>query len=178
MRTAHVLVAGVFASGCAALTGISSDYPRGWPHLARQASGCPDLTGRYINDAQYSYLPTPAANGLLERLDGKRGRAISLRSLPQQLVIEAEPASGEPYRRTLSMAAGDFSCVDGALVLKPIIESAAEGVGGYRSERRLGLRRAANGDLIGEDRLFSIGAVVWLVPIAGSQTFWYRWGTQ
>ena len=76
------------------------------------------------------------------------------------------------------MAAGDFSCVDGALVLKPIIEGAAEGVGGYRSERRLGLRRAANGDLIGEDRLFSIGAVMWLVPIAGSQTFWYRWGTQ
>jgi hypothetical protein len=173
MRALHAAFA-VILSGCAALTGISSDYPQGWPKLDLQAAECPNLTGRYLDEATYSYLPSPSANRLLYRLSGERVREVSLRSLPRQLLIEGETADGKVYRSTLSED-GDFACVDGSIALKPIVQSAAEGVGGYRSERRLLLRRSANGDLIGEDRLFSIGAVMWLVPIAGSQKFWYRW---
>jgi hypothetical protein len=98
-----------------------------------------------------------------------------LESLTQELVVTSVNEDGSETRTVLSTANGKITCSDGAVILQPAVTIGADGTGGYRASKRLALRKAVNGDLIGEDRLFSVGALLWLVPVAGSQTFWYRW---
>lgn len=173
VRIVFLLVA-IAAAGCDTLTGISSEFPSGSPEVTRASPGCPNLDGEYENVAHYSYLVDTDANKLAERLAWGRAATVIIRSEGDQLNLVFQGSQGERFFRKLS-APADFECLDGGLVLRPMKASGADGTGGYRSERRLMLRRAVNGDLIGEERLVSVGALLWVLPIVGSQTYWYRW---
>jgi hypothetical protein len=178
VNTVLRLLAILSLAGCSTLTGIDSSYPKGWPVLSRDGSACPELSGSYKNFADYSYLPAEDANSLAFRLFQTRDRLFSaeLASAPGELRVRAWNDKSD--RSGAFRLENGFACADGALWLPPVVENGADGTGGYRAERRLGLRRGANGNLVGEDRLFAIGAILWLVPIVGSQKFWYQWDRQ
>ncbi len=165
-------------SGCAALTGISPKYPEGWPSISSGSGDeCPDLSGRYQNLATYSFLPMAAANSLAFRLGAelKDADRVVLVFSSATLRVEALNSTGVIGEQLLSKEHGDFSCSDGAFVLPIVIDKNADGTGGYRSGSRLYLRRALGGALIGEERTSGIGAIFWLVPVGGWQTFWFQW---
>ncbi len=178
MRTGIAFVISAIAAGCSAFTGISSAYPKGWPEIVSEPAGCPNINGRYESQGGYSFLPEENENSLVHRFGGEYGRSVRIELSSDQLTVDMETIEGALFQKVLSGADGDFACGHGVLVLKPILQSGGDGTGGYRSERRLVLHRANNGDLIGEDRLFSVGAFLWVVPISGSQVFWYRWRAQ
>ncbi len=168
----------VILSGCASVTGISPDYPAGWPPVSSTAhDACPDLSGRYQNLAIYSFLPMSGANSLAFRLGGETRNTDTVVLAYAAGTLRVEALSGEDIvgEKRLSKASGDFSCAEGAVVLPIIVDMNADGTGGYRSERRLYLRRAQGGALIGEERSSGVGAVFWLVPVGGWQTFWFQW---
>jgi hypothetical protein len=171
-------VSGALLAGCAGLTGISPEYPKSWPPLVSStAEGCPDLSGRYKNLAIYSYLPNTGANDLAFRLVGESpgSDTVILGYSPGTLRVESVDGTGGATEKILSESNGDFACSEGAFVLPTVVEKDADGTGGYRSESRLYLRPATGGSLIGEERTSGIGAVGWLVPVAGWQVFWYQW---
>jgi hypothetical protein len=76
-----------------------------------------------------------------------------------------------------SQKSDEIRCANGAVWFPPVIETGADGTGGYRAKQTLGLRLANNGNLIGEAKATSVGAVIWVIPIAGSQTIWYQWNS-
>ncbi len=165
-------------TGCSALTGISGDYPKSWPLFPPTSSkDCPNLSGKYQNLATYSFLPAYEANSLSRRLGLATDdvKSITLTHSLNTLTIETLDNKNGVDKLVLSQSANDFTCSDGAITLPPVVVKAGDGTGGYRSTRRLFLWRAADGSLVGEDKLFSVGALLWLVPIVGGQTFWYRW---
>lgn len=179
MKSILVAYIGVtFLSGCTALTGISPEYPKDWPPIASSSGEeCPDLSGRYQNLATYSFLPMTGANSLALRLLGevKDTDLVVLVFSSETLHVEARSNTGTISEKLLSKDNNDFSCSEGAFVLPIIIDSGADGTGGYRSESRLYLRRAQDGAIIGEERSSGIGAVFWLLPVGGWQTFWFQW---
>lgn len=167
----------MFLTGCAPLSGLSDSYPTKWPTV-QNSRGCPDLTGSYMPIGLYSNLPEIDSNNLPSRMrlgSSTSGPIILESSLGALKAIVTNVDGTKRFEVTMHEASNDFSCADGALVLRPIVQRGAGGTGGYRSERTLFLRRANDGSLIGEDRLFSVGAALWIVPIVGSQTYWYRW---
>jgi hypothetical protein len=169
-------------TGCGSvLTGISSNYPKGWPTI-QISQGCPDLTGSYQTIGEYSYQQRRHSNNLLARIGGSLFNldlitleSLTLESSPGFLRVTVINSSGDKIEKTLSESSGDFSCEEGALIFSPVIQKIGDGTGGYRASQRLSLKKVNDGSIVGEDRLFNIGAVMWLVPIAGFQTFWYRW---
>ncbi|GHA09788.1 hypothetical protein [Oceanisphaera arctica] len=168
----------VLLAGCVSVTGISPDYPAGWPPVSSTSHDvCPDLSGRYQNLAIYSFLPMYGANSLAFRLGGETRDTDTVVLAYSSDTLRVETLSGKVIvgEKRLSKDNGDFSCAEGAFVLPIMVDQDADGTGGYRAERRLYLRRARGGALIGEQRSSGVGAMFWLVPIGGWQTFWFQW---
>lgn len=160
-------------SGCQALTGIDSSYPNYYGKLPTLGTTeCPNISGTFTNEGNASHSYSPLDGLLSYYLAGPKPKPskVNIISKPDQISISFDGK----YVKDLKIG-NDYTCQEGAIWLKPIISGGAEGLGGYRAEKVLGLRKALNGNLIGEDRLSSVGALLWVVPIIGSQTFWYRW---
>jgi hypothetical protein len=161
-------------SGCGVLTGISSSYPNRWPTISEVTTkDCSHLTGRYRDFGVYSYLPEDQASYLTYRLASAEA-SISEPSSGPEISVRGVAQDGSVFWRTFRLAAARVECRDGTLLVPPKVTSQWDGPAGYRAQRRLALRKAVNGDLIGEDSLFSVGHFL-IVPVAGGQTYWYWW---
>ncbi|QJR09253.1 hypothetical protein DSM104443_00290 [Usitatibacter rugosus] len=169
-------VAAFALAGCSIGSGISSSYPDRWPPLSTvRGKDCSHLAGHYRDFGVYSYLPAKDASDLTQRLAASEIAPGSTPSPESVISVEGVATDGSSFRRAFRIGGTGRECKDGVLLLSPIVVSVSDaGAAGYRSQRRLALYKAGNGDLIGEDSLFSIGHLL-IVPMAGSQTYWYRW---
>lgn len=174
-----------FVTGCSGLTGISSQYPSGWPVLLsdNSQSNCLQIAGVFKNDGRFSqnrydYKPFVPLNRFF--FDNEIGSAADRRSVnlrwetPSRLYVEAE-VNSQVVSKILDSGVGDFVCKDGALWLRHEIDKVGEGVGGYRAETSIGFRISFSGELVGEEKLSSMGLFLWIIPVWGYQTFWYSW---
>lgn len=100
---------------------------------------------------------------------------VFLESSEGSVKIEVQFDDEQSETRIFSQKADEIRCKDGAVWFPPAIETGADGTGGYRAKHSFGLRIADDGNLIGEARVTSVGAIVWIIPVAGSQTIWYQW---
>jgi len=174
---------GLSLSGCIgkALTGIDSAYPKEWEPrtVIASASICADLTGNYQNWGDFSYLVKDSdTNSLSKRLTRVAWQAESVRlSLPDSDTIVVEILEGQEIKHsaTLRKSNGDFGCDSRGTVIDDRGYSGADGGGFYKSHVRLYLRASRDGALIGEERNTSGGALLWVVPVGGVRTMWFRW---
>jgi hypothetical protein len=138
---------------------------------------CPDLSGSWANKGTVSFSQGSWSGLLSYQLT--KGFAtpavVGISARQNQLVVEFDPGNPSGKIAATLRPGEDFKCEQGALWLQPKIRSDAGGLGGYRATTVLGFRRTTNGNLIGEERLSSVGAALWVIPVVGSQTFWYRW---
>ena len=143
---------------------------------------CPDVSGTFENYGQFSHnrfdnrpfvllsrfflqhKPEPSHEAML-RLRQSEDEALTFEVLDTSNGTVV--SSGEISRQQVI-------CEDGALWLPTEIIESYEGPAGYRARWRLGLRKATDGSLVGENRLFTMG-YFFLVPIVGTQTLWYNW---
>jgi hypothetical protein len=162
-------------SGCGSklVTGIDSSYPGSYGELpALPENQCPDISGSWSNEGLASYRLSPAHERLLYQLTRAESQPadVTIAATPEQVSVSYFGSIRATFRVNT-----DFICKEGAVWLKPRVRTAADGTGGYRAENAIGLRKTTKGDLVGEERLASVGAILWVVPVAGSQTYWYLW---
>jgi hypothetical protein len=124
-----------------------------------------------------SYAPEEPERSLGYRILEYEGAAdfIVLGSSADGLDVEVWSTSSQLVSRPLKFVQDDLRCSDGAVWLKPEFETGGDGSDGCRATHTLGLRKAENGDLIGEARTSTVGALLWVVPLAGKQVIRYRW---
>jgi len=171
-------------SGCIgskALTGIDNAYPKGWEPCAEIASSgiCADLSGNYQDRGDYSDLIKDSdSNSLSKRLTRFDWQAESVRlSVPDSDSILVEILEGKSVKHsaTLRRSRGDFDCEPRGTKIHARTYSGSD-FGGYsKSHVRLYLRTSVDGSLIGEERNTGGGVLLWLVPVGGVQTIWFRW---
>lgn len=142
-----------------------------------ESGSCPDLTGQYSDFGLSSYRTDTYDNSLAYRTIESRAQpqTVFLESRAGEIKIELWRDEKLLASKHFRVDTGEVQCRDGALWLPPVVETGGDGTGGYRAKRTLGLRLADNGNLVGEARVTSVGAIVWIIPIAGSQTIWFQW---
>jgi hypothetical protein len=187
IRSISMLIALGTLAGCGSklITGYDSSYPQQWPTRLPvvEQRHCADIAGTYSNLGRYIHKygtdnqssPTELLAFRLTKQVAWVGEVRLSLVDSDSLVVELLDNTKVVTKITLLKSLKQFDCDHGVLVLPPDRWSNGDGTGGYRASMRLSLQKAVDGSLIGEDRLFSIGAVLWLVPIAGSQTYWWRW---
>lgn len=181
-RCLAIGVLAVLAAGCSALSGIDNRYPAEWPVVSTE-SGCPDITGDFANRGNYSYSPLGGSHFLAFQLDIPLTNHqfsvvehVRIQWIKDgEFLVEALSSSNSIAQKQLSLAAGDFSCDTGALVFPSKSETNADGFGVAAENRVLLLRRASDGSIIGEERSSVAALAMYVVPMGGVQTFWYRW---
>jgi hypothetical protein len=182
MRHLILAIAAFALSSCAAMTGISNKYPRQWPdRLSEKGSTCPDISGTYENSAGFSHNPYGAPGVLLTRFLLNLGHDYEEESIRfqfdpatrvSQVEVIGKDTSQIPFADRLDPA--QVTCKDGIVWFRMPSQSAEESLTGYVSRTRLGLQKTADGSLIGQERTVGVGHFL-IVPVGGSQTFWYRW---
>ncbi len=177
----------IFLTGCILndiTTGMDSSRPKLWPVANYdEAMICPDISGVYKNIAEYLRKSDRGEqeDNLWYRLTGIKGKDYHDKKIKIHPIIEnqivVDILVGETVIRskTLAQKAGDFDCDGGRIWLRKRIYSAIEGTGGYRNEAKFGIERANDGSLIGEDHLTGTGALLWVIPVLGTQSTWFRW---
>jgi len=172
------VMAGTLLCACAMTVRAPEVYPRDWPPPAADTSGhCAALGGRYQDAGAYS------ANRFDHAPQVSLARFFwrNLRPEPASGTVQLVPGNAETWRVSLFRAGArglarsaqlsreltplDVRCEDGVLWLQPL---------SVPSPWRLGLRRSDTGFLIGEERLSSRGNL-FVLPIAGRRTLWYKW---
>jgi hypothetical protein len=178
------LVVVLLITGCLgkAVTGFDSDYPRTWPNLAlTNGMDCPDISGTFkeIGAYTYKYFEHQPLESLTYRLVGSPATTTAIVEISRwdedALLVEVRNGSVAGKSHKLSRSRGDFSCDAQGVSLNPKVIQGAEGVGGARVTLKLGLKKAIDGSLVGEERMSSVGLVMWVIPITGDQTYWFRW---
>ena len=165
------------ATGCS----YHAVYPADWPSLSSGAAdGCPSLAGVYRNageravpkggSPQYSppYLSShffadtaAAARAVAVRISGDADAGLSVSLLGATALL----APRDLRRQT------HYRCEDGWLLLESS-RWLAENVSGFES-MTYRLRKADDGALVVQVDASAVG-VVFLVPVAGRSTEWYR----
>jgi len=77
--------------------------------------------------------------------------------------------------RKLLRENGDWDIEKGKIIFPTVNESTVDGFGGYQASSTFRLSIGSDGSLIGEDNRGSLGLALWLIPVGGTQTFWFRW---
>lgn len=171
-------------AACSALTGISGDYPRGWPATPlTQGNSCPDISGTYRNGGRFDrnryeqYPRLSLSRFFVHSSSDVPGETSFVRMTSMRsggLLVEFLPDGSEAAISRIELNEGQLTCDHGAIWLPPAVIDNYQGPTGYRVRWKLGLRKGADGSLVGEDHSIIL-AYFFLVPIAGSQTFWYLW---
>ena len=160
MRTLIVLL-GLLFSGCA----VVSEYPDDWPALGPVASGCPNISGTFVElgvTSEHSeilwgknYYTSPSLS--LELLGtaplGNRAIAIAQPDANSIIVSVIHPEGfvslGTNHvnsdSHTFDLENGDFRCDEGKVWFTRSV-----GLGKWRN--RIGFSKATDGSLVGEDR--------------------------
>jgi len=165
------------------MTGIDGTYPASWPALDKRDSGCPNLTGQFSNRGNYTYAPLGGSSFLSFQLgipltERQFSAVDAVRVSPMEngvLMVEAMSSGAAVATRRLSLANGDYSCNGGAFVFSAKSETQADGFGVARKSSTLSLMRGNDGSIIGEERSSTLAAAMYVIPMGGVQTFWYRW---
>lgn len=180
-----VLVATLPLTACVRATGTKDSYPGNWPSIdAGQRADCPDLTGQFGNRGDRS----PSAEDYRADLADHLGiRLTALQSVDTEQVrismtmpdvIEVTAQSSTLDRlgsKRLSMAAGDYTCADGFLVLPSTSDAEWTELGPMNDSQGLSLSRAADGSLIGKERTSTAALAMYVVPVYDVHINWYRW---
>jgi hypothetical protein len=172
-------------AGCGgkAFTGIDSAYPPSLPPLMQLTQGvCPDISGTWSNASEggsHSWQ-----DSLLYRLTGSMAEptVIVIRTTSNTVSVEfaLNPDASAMEHKQLRRGE-DFECKDSALWPTPKRELSASArpddvPAAVYSRFKFGFRRDADGNLVGEERVFTAAVAFFIIPaVVGWQTFWFRW---
>ncbi|OOG41831.1 hypothetical protein B0B52_10950 [Polaromonas sp. A23] len=173
--------------GCSTLSGIDSNYPKGWPLVESADTNCPNLSGDYQNRGSYSYSPLGGSHYLAYRF-GMHVNTVreldaidTIRIHPVEddaVLVEARSSGVVVMSRRLSFKTKELSCSSGAMVFAPATAKTLDGFGTAVKKSTVWFKKGVDGSIIGEENSSTAAAALYVVPIVGSQTFWYRWKLQ
>jgi hypothetical protein len=166
--------------GCQAMSGISGKYPQYYPDVLDSKSLTCDISGTYMTEGICSYITVCESLSLFERLSGMRekvadGRSITITQVSANEMEMSVKTTQGVVTKHLSSVKNDFTCENGVIWIKQGGLFHAEGVGVANRKYVMGFAKAVDGSLIGEHRNSGWGLLMWAVPIAGTQTLWYKW---
>ncbi len=176
MRTLIVLL-GLLLSGCATVY----EYPDDWPALGPVASGCPNISGTFVEiGVTNEYTRTlstkndysnPSLSRELLRTDPLENRAIAIAQPDANSVIVSVIHSEDFVSlgtnhvnfdsHTFDLENGDFRCDEGKVWFP-------DSVGSTSWRNRIGFSKATDGSLVGEDHEV-------LVTLVGKLGTYYLW---
>ena len=157
------------------------DYPAAWAPVS-EAPGktCPDLAGVYANESA-----DPPGEYLFSLLRGQSGTrheraasAINVVSQPAEGSLQVDvhlPGTPAPqYSASFSREKGDFDCDAGWLAFKRGVDASGQAEWTGVSRVAVSLARSSDGFLVARKNVVGAGTVAVLIPVAGTQTTWYR----
>ena len=166
-------------------------FPIDWPPLKTAYKNiCPDISGVYkdlgISDAKgkcqvrdgytYGYCYSLSAELLSTHIDtSETTRAEIIQDGDSRLEVIVSDGQKEIHRQSLLLERGDYECrEDGVWVTHPK-RAFADGTG-YASDRiRVGFLKSEDGALVMQEKGSSFGLGLYIIPVIGSWTQWYRW---
>ena len=184
MRSFFVLINLALISSCSTLSGIDNDFPKNWSPVKTSGGLCADISGYYENKGAASYVPSGGAQYLHYRFDlepkfpllDTEHDVIRLQCIDDKSVLVTQIRSGVPIAtRDLVLSVEGYRLASNSLTFPERRESGADGTGGYTVGIDFDLLVSDDGSLIGRQHQVGVGAVLWLVPMAGAQTFWFKW---
>jgi hypothetical protein len=173
-------------SGCGSqiFTGIDSHYPKTWPDIVTGNNFCKQLTGVYKNHGLATFSRKGVSPYLtyrfgihfptMEELTSIQTVGVNCNGETQQIVLTFNADTGKDSR-TIALKDAGWRLEKDALYFPVENESDADGLGGHISKSEFRLAIGKDGSLIGEERMGGAGLALWLIPIAGTQTFWFQW---
>lgn len=171
-------------SGCSTLTGIDSRYPPQWQETTKTIKTCRSFEGEYQNLAIANYTATDAPSLLaywfgfpydttteLEKIN-----SVRITCIPDDiLLIEAIAEGAVVHSRQMAQSYDTWNIVNDLMVFPNLNNSAVESLGVVLQYEALSLNIAANGALIGKKKRWNAALAFWVIPMFGSQTFWFNW---
>lgn len=167
--------------GCSAVL----TYPTDWPAIMpMQKSGCPDITGTYQNlgksqSGNKKYLFDTLTNEGIFGAHEHAGLFVKLEwvsSDQNNLLVTLLDYSGDVEQTLLNKTNGDFSCIDGALVVE-FTEGMELIFEGYIDSGIRKFRLADDGSLVLEENSTYLAHFTFVIPVvvkSTSHTIWYR----
>ncbi len=186
MRRNHSLILPIvmLVSGCGALSGYDYRYPPDWHARTDAPKHCASFQGEYVNKGVAWYASQSGSPYLairfglqfesIEALEEVDSIRIACKS-DNVLLVEAIATGSVVQSLEIERSAGTWD-IEGSRMLFPTLNlSDAEALGGVLKYVSFSLSISTVGALIGEQKSHSGALAFWVIPMAGSQTFWFSW---
>jgi len=170
--------------GCSTLTGIDNKKPSDWTLVTQPSDLCEQLSGEYRNYGSSTYSPKGGSPFLAYRFgmnvkyvqDLESIKTVKIKCIDNAVIeLHAIRTNATVLTRKLLRENGDWDIEKGKIIFPTVNESTVDGFGGYQASSTFRLSIGSDGSLIGEDNRGSLGLALWLIPVGGTQTFWFRW---
>ena len=167
--------------GCSTLTGIDNKKPSDWALATQPLDICEEINGEYRNQGSATYSPKGGSEFLAYRFGFdfqsiKSIEAIRINCIDSKTIkLHAISGNEVVLTRTISRENRDWNIEKGKIVFPTKDESTSDGFGGSMASSSFQLSIGSDGSLIGEETRGNIGLALWLIPVGGSQSFWFRW---
>jgi hypothetical protein len=145
---------------------------------------CTQLNGEYLNKGEFSYSPKGGSEYLayrfgfnldsLKNLDSIHSLKVSCAN-GNALLIGLDYDRSSSSIKTVTSSSDGWHFESGTLILPIIKNAVGDGFGGYSARERFQIFVGSDGSLIGKQTTSSVGLALWIIPVGGSQTFWFRW---
>jgi hypothetical protein len=152
-------------------------YPAQWGALVPINDNiCNDISGEYVNLGEWHSWNTKSE--LLEIFigEGKWPGTDTIRiEQPSKGIIHIQALKGSDIcvERTLLMSRGEFECSSEGIKFSHGDGSVSE-AGGATGTLTYHLRKAADGSLIAKYDMVAIGALLYVIPVGGTESSWMR----
>jgi len=168
-RTLTPAIATGLLAGCVVST---KPLPYGWGDAVALVGGtCDWVNGTFYDEGESDNKHKPSLARLLGANEPGKDSPKVLKlsySTGTPFKIEGDATSSALFR---SFQPSDYACVDGSLSLSRTVGTNREGVAGY--ERFTHFIYESNGHLVVKTSSSAVGVML-LIPVAASQTYYYR----